>query len=151
MFSNETTTRIQGFGELTTRELYGILKARAAVFVVEQDCPYQDLDDIDLKATHITTFIGSEIVAYARVFKDSNTDLWHIGRVLTTRRGQHYGAQMMKEAIDVAASLGAKTIEIEAQSYATGFYEKFGFRESSDEFVLDGILHKRMLLKLNEP
>ena len=137
---------IQTFGELTTHELYGILKVRAAVFVVEQECPYQDLDDIDFRATHITLWNENQIVAYSRVYKSKDADLWHIGRVMTTQRNKNFGLRIMEEAINVAKKLGAKVIEIEAQSYAIGFYEKVGFQVCSDEFLLDGILHKRMRL-----
>lgn len=142
-----TKTVIQTFKELTTHELYEILKVRAAVFVVEQNCPYQDLDDIDFKSTHIKIFFGNEMVAYSRVFKSEDSDLWHIGRVLTTQRNKHYGLQVMKESIEVAERLGAKTIEIEAQCYAIPFYEKVGFHVSSNEFMLDDIPHKRMRLE----
>ncbi len=141
-------TYIQTFDSLTNHELYKILKERAAVFIVEQNCPYQDLDDIDFKSTHITIFCGQEIVAYSRVFKDNDRDLWHIGRVLTIQRNKHYGLQIMNESIEVAKRLGAKTIEIEAQCYAIPFYEKVGFKINSDEFILDGIPHKRMRLQL---
>lgn len=146
--TNEIMTVIQKFDRLTTRELYEILKVRSAVFVVEQNCPYQDLDDIDFKSTHITIFCDKEIVAYSRVFKSDDSDLWHIGRVLTTQRNKHYGLQIMRTSIEVAERLGAKTIEIEAQCYAIPFYEKVGFLVSSDEFMLDGIPHKRMRLLL---
>lgn len=115
---------------------------------MEQECPYQDLDDIDFKATHITLLTDNEIVAYSRVFKDTRSDTWHIGRVLITKRNMGYGIYVMKEAITVAKEHGAKLIEIEAQSYAIGFYEKVGFRVCSDEFLLDGILHKRMRLQV---
>lgn len=144
----ETKTIIRNFEELTTHELYEILKVRSAVFVVEQNCPYQDLDDIDFKSAHITLLYGNEIVAYSRVFKSDDSDLWHIGRVLTTQRNKHYGIQIMKEAIKVAEGLGAKSIEIEAQCYAIHFYEMVGFQIISDEFMLDGIPHKRMRLQL---
>ena len=146
--TNETKTVIQKFDRLTTRELYEILKVRSAVFVVEQNCPYQDLDDVDLKSIHITVFSDNEIVAYSRVFKSDDSGLWYIGRVLTTKRNKHYGLQLLRTSIEVAERLGAKTIEIEAQCYAIPFYEKVGFLVSSDEFMLDGIPHKRMRLLL---
>ena len=125
--TDETMTAIQKFDGLTTRELYEILKVRSAVFVVEQNCPYQDLDDIDFKSTHITVYNGNKIVAYSRVFKSDDTGLWHIGRVLTTQRNKRYGLQVMRTSIDEAERLGTKTIEIEAQCYAIPFYEKVGF------------------------
>ena len=139
---------VKTFDQLTTRELYEILKTRAAVFIVEQNCAYQDLDDIDFKSTHIMLYSDGELVAYSRVFKDDESDLWHIGRVLTTQRNKHFGLRIMEEAIRVAKEMDAQLIEIEAQSYAIGFYEQLGFEVSSDEFLLDGILHRRMLLHL---
>ena len=142
----DAKTKIQTFQELTTYELYNVLKARAAVFVVEQKCQYQDMDDIDLRATHVTLTMDNEIVAYARVFRDGQSDTWHIGRVLTILRGQGYGIPLMREAIRVAKEAGAKAVEIDAQSYAIGFYEKVGFQVCSDEYLIDDILHKRMKL-----
>lgn len=139
---------VKSFDQLTTRELYEILKTRAAVFVVEQNCVYQDLDDIDFKSTHIMLYSDGELVAYSRVFKDDESDLWHIGRVLTTQRQKHFGLRIMEEAIRVAKEKDAQLIEIEAQSYAIGFYEQLGFKVSSDEFILDGIPHRRMLLHI---
>ena len=145
---SETKTVVKPFEELTTRELYEILKVRAAVFVVEQEICYQDMDDIDFSATHVALWCDNQIVAYSRVFKDETPGAWHIGRVLTTQRNKNYGLQVMKEAIKVAKILGAEQIKIEAQSYATGFYEKLGFRICSDEFLIDGIWHKRMQLSI---
>lgn len=145
---SETKTVVKPFEELTTRELYEILKVRAAVFVVEQEICYQDMDDIDFSATHVALWCDNQIVAYSRVFKDETPGAWHIGRVLTTQRNKNYGLQVMKEAIKVAKILGAEQVKIEAQSYATGFYEKLGFRICSDEFLIDGIWHKRMQLSI---
>ena len=137
---------IQPFDELTTHELYEILKARSAVFVLEQNCPYQDLDGIDFYASHITLWREGKIAAYSRVFKDPDSDTWHIGRVLSTQRNKNYGLQVMKESIKLAESLGAHCIEIEAQCYAIGFYEKVGFQVCSEPFLLDGIMHQKMRL-----
>ena len=139
---------VKTFDQLSTRELYEILKTRAAIFIVEQNCAYQDLDDIDFKSTHIMLYSDGELVAYSRVFKDDESGLWHIGRVLTTQRNKHFGLRIMEEAIRVAKEMDAQLIEIEAQSYAIGFYEQLGFEVSSNEFLLDGILHRRMLLHL---
>ena len=100
---------VKTFDQLTTRELYEILKTRAAVFIVEQNCAYQDLDDIDFKSTHIMLYSDGELVAYSRVFKDDESDLWHIGRVLTTQRNKHFGLRIMD-------------IEINVTSLPKGFY-----------------------------
>ena len=136
------------FDELTTHELYEILKVRSAVFVVEQNCPYQDLDGIDFYASHITLWREGAIVAYSRVFKESDTGMWHIGRVLSTQRNKNYGLRVMKESIKCVETFGAQCIEIEAQCYAIGFYEKVGFQVCSDPFLLDGIPHQRMRLQI---
>ena len=147
-FNPSLSVIVQTFGQLTTRQLYQILKVRAAVFVVEQNCPYQDLDDIDFEARHITLWQGDTLVAYSRVYQDAASGMWHIGRVLTTQRKQNFGLRIMHEALRVARELGVGCIEIEAQSYAIPFYERFGFRISSEEYLLDGILHTRMLVNL---
>ena len=142
--------RTQAFGELSARELYEILKVRAEVFIMEQQCRYQDMDDRDFDATHVTLLDGSDIVAYARVFSEGHPDAWHIGRVLTVRRGVGYGIPLMQAAIGVAREAGARYVEIDSQSYAVGFYEKVGFRVvSHEEYLIDGILHKRMRLQFS--
>ena len=146
--NNGLKLKIQCFEELSNIELYEILKVRAAVFVVEQECAYQDIDDIDFHATHVTLCRDSNIIAYARVFKDDDADLWHIGRVLTAERNKHFGLEVMKEAIKVAEARGARCVEIEAQCYALGFYQRLGFQVSSEVFILDGIPHRRMRLRL---
>lgn len=145
--TNQIFTYNKTFDELTTHELYEILKARSAVFVMEQNCHYLDMDDVDFDATHVVVMDGNTIVAYSRVYKGDHADAWHIGRVLSTQRNKHYGMKVMQEAIKVAGTLGAKLIEIDAQCYAIGFYEKLGFEVCSDEYLIDGILHKRMQLK----
>lgn len=138
---------VKDFEELSARELYEILKLRARVFVVEQECAYQDLDDVDYKSIHIMLQNEGNIVAYARVYEAEN-GLWHMGRVLTIRRGCGLGNQVVNLAVSVAGERGARVIEIEAQCYATGFYKKTGFEECSREFMLDGIPHVRMKLEL---
>ena len=145
--NNKLKLTILSFEELTTNELYEILKVRAAVFIVEQECAYQDLDDIDFRSIHVTLHRDDAIVAYARVFRDDG-GLWHIGRVLSTERDKHFGLEVMREAIKVAKAQYAGSIEIEAQCYALGFYEKLEFQVSSEEFMLDGIPHRRMRLQL---
>ena len=145
---DDISVSILTFEQLTTRRLYQVLKARAAVFVVEQQCAYQDLDDIDPVSTHVLIDSGDELVAYARVYRGDEARRAHIGRVLTTRRGRHYGLRVMNEAIAVARGTGAAEVLIEAQCYALGFYERVGFEVCSGEFLLDGILHKKMMIRL---
>lgn len=138
--------KIKNFTELTTTELYEILKARAAVFVVEQDCVYQDLDDIDYKSLHIFLEEEGKVLAYLRLFqKDAKEDAVQIGRVLTIKRGVGLGAEILTAGIEAAkVRYDARKIYIEAQVYAIGFYERAGFKVVSEEFLEDGIPHVAM-------
>lgn len=144
-------TVIKTFDELTTGELYMILRARAEVFVVEQSCIYQDLDGIDTDALHIFTENCGNVTSYLRVFmKDRTSRTAQIGRVLTLKRGCGLGLGIMLEGIKAARELlCAKEVYIEAQVYAIGFYEKVGFRTVSEEFLEDGIPHVKMTLHLD--
>lgn len=134
------------FGELTTDELYELLRVRSEVFVVEQNCVYQDLDRDDQQAIHLWMTIDNKVVAMARVCPaGTHMKEISIGRVITTERGKGYGKEIMLRAIDAAVEhFGATRIDIEAQEYAKGFYEGVGFRQSSQTFMLDGIPHIRM-------
>lgn len=134
------------FQELTTDELYELLKVRSEVFVVEQNCVYQDLDNDDQQAVHLWLTQGDAVVALARVCPaGTHMKEVSIGRVITTQRGKGFGRQIMLHAIDTAVEcFHAALIDIEAQAYAKGFYEGVGFRQSSDTFMLDGIPHIKM-------
>jgi len=134
------------FKELTTDELYELLRVRTEVFVVEQNCVYQDMDGDDQKSIHLWLTVANKVVALARVCP-AGTYMKEIsiGRVITTVRGKGYGKRIMFHAIDAAIDyFGATHIDIEAQEYAKGFYESVGFRQSSDTFILDGIPHIKM-------
>ena len=135
------------FSELSPDELYDILKARVDVFVVEQECPYPEIDGKDKDAYHI--FLRDEygIAAYLRVLKSGvSFPEPALGRILTTRRGEGLGARIVDEGIRFAEeTLGAEKIRIEAQVYAKGFYEKLGFRQCSEPFMDDGIEHIEMI------
>ena len=134
------------FKELTTDELYELLRVRSEVFVVEQNCVYQDMDGDDQKSIHLWLTVADMIVALARVCPaGTHMKEISIGRVITTERGKGYGKQIMLYAIDAAIEhFCATLIDIEAQEYAKGFYESVGFKQSSDTFMLDGIPHIRM-------
>lgn len=134
------------FRELTVDELYELLRVRADVFVVEQDCVYQDLDGDDQVSVHLWLTDGGKVVALCRVCPaGTHMEEVSIGRVITTERGKGYGKRIMLEGIKVAQEhFNAKRIDIEAQEYARGFYEQVGFRQSSEPFILDGIPHIRM-------
>ena len=134
------------FRELTVDELYELLRVRAEVFVVEQDCVYQDLDGDDQVSVHLWLTDGGKVVALCRVCPAGmHMEEVSIGRVITTQRGKGYGKRIILEGIKVAQEhFNAKRIDIEAQEYARGFYEQVGFRQSSEPFMLDGIPHIRM-------
>ena len=134
------------FHELTVDGLYELLRVRSEVFVVEQNCVYQDMDGDDQKAIHLWLTVVDKVVALARVCPaGTHMEEVSIGRVITTERGKGYGKQIMLHAIDAAVEhFNAKRIDIEAQEYAKGFYESVGFTQSSGPFMLDGIPHIRM-------
>ena len=136
----------KSFHQLTTDELYELLRVRSEVFVVEQNCVYQDLDGDDRKAIHLWLTQAGKTVALARVCPAGThmTEI-SIGRVISTERGKGYGKEILHHAIDAATEhFGATLIDIEAQEYAKGFYESVGFKQSSDTFMLDGIPHIKM-------
>ena len=136
----------KSFRELTTDELYELLRVRSEVFVVEQNCVYQDLDGDDQKSVHLWLTLEDKVVALARVCPaGTHMKEISIGRVITTERGKGFGKQIMLHAIDTAIDyFGATLIDIEAQEYARGFYESVGFKQSSEAFMLDGIPHIKM-------
>ena len=136
------------FQELTTDELYELLRVRSEVFVVEQNCVYQDLDGDDQASIHLWLTEANKVVALARVCPaGTHMQEVSIGRIITTERGKGFGKQIMLYAIEAAKEhFNATCIAIEAQEYAKGFYERVGFRQSSDTFMLDGIPHIKMTL-----
>ena len=135
------------FDELSTKELYEILRARAEIFVVEQNCVYQDLDGIDDESLHVFAEEDGKVTAYLRAFfKDEDTV--QMGRVLTLRHGEGLGGKLLREGIaQIRAKMQPAKICIDAQCYATGFYEREGFRICSEEFLEDGIPHVQMVLR----
>ena len=148
--NNDSVLLQKSFQELTVDELYEFLRIRSEVFVVEQNCVYQDMDGDDQKSIHLWLTVANKVVALARVCPaGTHMKEVSIGRVITTERGKGYGRQIMLYAIDAAIEhFDAKQIDIEAQEYAKGFYESVGFKQSSETFMLDGIPHIRMTLRL---
>lgn len=148
MSTSDAKLVIKSFSELTSIELYEILKVRAAVFVVEQACIYQDIDDIDYESMHVFYELNGSILAYLRIFhKVQPLGMVQIGRVLTIQRGTGLGEKIITAGINVAKeTMHAQKIYIEAQSYAIGFYEKVGFKVTSEEFLEDDIPHVQMMI-----
>lgn len=141
---------IKSFEQLTTTDLYEILRLRSAVFVVEQTCPYQDIDGSDYESLHIYCEEDGQLLAYLRLYlQDTETMTARIGRVISAQRGIGLGAKILSAGITAAKEeLHARHIFIEAQSYAIGFYEKAGFTVCGEEFLEDGIPHVPMTLDL---
>ncbi len=140
--------RIKHFSQLTTTELYRIIQARIAIFVIEQTCPYQELDNKDLDAWHIWYEDADGVAAYCRVLDKgvSYENEGSIGRVITVKRGCGLGYKVMMEAIRVAEEKYSQTsLRISAQQYAQGFYEKCGFVRVSEPYLEDDIPHIQML------
>ncbi|MBP3228302.1 MAG: GNAT family N-acetyltransferase [Bacteroidaceae bacterium] len=135
---------VRTFQELTVEELYEILSARFRVFVMEQRCFYLDPDGTDYHSLHVFVRPEREVLAYARLFPEPEEGVWHVGRMLTTQRGQGLGRAVMQTVIQAAQERGATLLRMEAQHHAQGFYERFGFRTRSDVFEEAGIPHIRM-------
>lgn len=143
---------VKRFNELSIGELYEILKLRVNVFVVEQNCPYPELDDNDQEAIHVYLRNGNGIQAYLRVMdRGVESEYVSMGRVIAVKRRSGWGTCIVKEGIKAAKDIfNADTIYLEAQTYVKGLYEKLGFKQVSEEFLLDGIPHIKMELKLAE-
>ena len=139
---------LKSFNELTTQEVYAILKLRNAVFIVEQNCPFLDADQYDAHSWHLIGRVDGQLAAYLRI-----TDAGHkfaeacIGRVLTASefRGQSFGIALMQEALNgMHQQFSKQANRIGAQSYLLKFYGSFGFVVVGDEYLEDGIPHFEM-------
>lgn len=141
---------VKHYDELTKEELYDIIKVRLDVFVVEQQCTYQDIDGKDKGAYHVWLSDDDGIVAYLRVLDRGVVfDDVALGRVLSTKRRCGLGTRIVKEGIRVAKEkFGADRITIEAQTYVAEMYEKVGFVKRGEEFLDVGIPHIEMTLEL---
>ena len=142
------TFEFKTFDELTASELYEILQLRSEIFVVEQDCVYNDLDGLDKSAVHLFLKKKGEIIAYSRLLTPGTRfPEYSIGRVVVkqTERGKGYGIEMMKAAKKyIVDKWDASTIKVSAQKYLRKFYEDLGFEIVTDEYLEDGIPHYGM-------
>ncbi|SDM88203.1 GNAT family N-acetyltransferase [Sediminibacillus halophilus] len=139
----------KSFDELDTKELYTIIQTRIDVFVVEQQCPYHELDGHDYRAVHLFCKDGKKIVAYARLLpKGTVYEQASIGRVLVHKqyRGQGLARELLQKAIfQITEQWQETTIKIQGQEYLRHFYASFGFKEISDVYLDDDIPHVDML------
>ena len=140
--------KIKSFQELTTTELYTILQLRSEVFVLEQDCVYQDIDFKDQKSLHIFGLKNDNIVAYTRIFKPGDYfKNASIGRVVVSEKERKfgYGHELMKVSIEaIKTHFKVDEITISAQKYLQNFYESHQFNQIGEEYLEDGIPHIRM-------
>ena len=135
--------------ELSAKQLYAVLVARSAVFVVEQNCAYQDADGYDIAAEHVIAWSGDVVAAYLRVLAPgAKYTERSIGRIVTTHafRGTGLGRKLVAHALErLDAAFPAAPVRIGAQARLKSFYESFGFHQASDVYMEDGIPHIEML------
>lgn len=140
---SDTQITVRRFADLTPHQLYAVLRLRVDVFVVEQACPYPELDgrDTDPGTEHLWMQVGGEVAATIRVLPGEG--VWHIGRVATAQghRGRGYAAALVAHAID---RIGEHPIELGAQAYLEGWYATLGFVRSGEDYLEDGIAHLPM-------
>jgi ElaA protein len=142
--------RVASFRDLDTTTLYAILQLRSDVFVVEQNCPYNDLDGRDLEpgTRHVWLWRDDEILAYLRILDDGGVE--RIGRVVTARaaRGAGHARRLMDQALTV---IGNRPSVLEAQAYLVRFYARYGYQQTGPEYLEDGIPHVPMAKAAPQP
>ena len=144
--------KLKEFTELTTEELYEILKLRAEVFVVEQNCPYQDLDDKDQSSYHLFLEDNGQIIAVLRILPENIAyKEMAIGRLIVKKsyRGKGISRKMMVRAMEfITEDLGKEKIRLSGQAYLTDFYQSLGFEKVSEMYFEDGIEHFEFLYEI---
>lgn len=136
------------WSEISLEELYSVLRLRSEVFVVEQDCVYQDIDNKDQKAIHLLGYINKELIAYSRLFNEGDYfKETSFGRAIIKKekRGQGYGDELVKESLKTIKNYyGNKKVKISAQAHLKTFYSKHAFIAKGKEYLEDGIPHVSM-------
>ena len=144
--------KLKEFTELTTEELYEILKLRAEVFVVEQNCPYQDLDDKDQSSYHLFLEDNGQIIAVLRILPENIAyKEMAIGRLIVKKsyRGKGISRKMMLRAMEfITEDLGKEKIRLSGQAYLSDFYQSLGFEKVSEMYLEDGIEHFEFLYEI---
>lgn len=134
------------YTDLTKNQFFELLKLRISVFVVEQNCPYQELDDLDLISDHVLCFLDGQLIALGRVYQDLNTVF--IGRIAVKSnfRKNGYARKLMKFILqEVKTKFPDLTIELSAQEYLISFYISLGFVTQGETYLEDGIPHIKMI------
>lgn len=136
------------WSEVSLEELYSVLRLRSEVFVVEQDCVYQDIDNKDQIAIHLLGYINKELIAYSRLFNEGDYfKETSFGRAIIKKekRGQGYGDELVKESLKTIKNYyGNKKVKISAQAHLKSFYSKHAFIAKGKEYLEDGISHVSM-------
>ncbi len=141
----------KSYEELTTQELHDLIKVRMDIFVVEQNCPYPEVDGYDPEANHLwLEDEDGQVIAYCRIFLSGvKYNEASIGRILVVKemRGKEYGKELMTKALSVIKDqYGEKAVKIQAQEYLLDFYGSFGFEGVTETYLEDGIPHVDMVL-----
>tara|TARA_B100001063_G_C16603038_1_gene471790 strand:- start:396 stop:842 length:447 start_codon:yes stop_codon:yes gene_type:complete len=136
------------WSEVSSEELYSVLRLRSEVFVVEQNCVYQDIDNKDQTAIHLLGYINKELIAYSRLFNEGDYfKETSFGRAIIKKekRGQGYGDELVKESLKTIKNYyGNKKVKISAQAHLKTFYSKHAFIAKGKEYLEDGIPHVSM-------
>ena len=142
-------TVIKKWADLSTNEVQSIFGLRSEVFIVEQECPYQDVDQRDPEANHLLLYENNILCGYTRIFpKNTYFKEASFGRTVVKKkyRGKGYGNVLVKESIAFLKSKKENTIKISAQSYLKKFYASHGFIPKGEEYLEDNIPHTAMFL-----
>lgn len=138
------------FDELSAKDIYEILKARAIIFRMEQNIKYVDEDNTDYESLHCYFQQGDQVIAYLRAYyQKGDKSEARVGRVLTLEHGKGIGSELIRQSIPVIRDkMNVKKIGMDAQKHAIGFYERLGFKITSDEFLEEGIVHVNMEIEV---
>lgn len=138
------------FEQFSPVHLYEVIKLRQDVFIIEQDCIYDDLDRLDMKASHLLLFEDEALAGYLRILPAGvKFDETSIGRIVIPlqKRNTGIGKQLVEKGMQMVLESGVNEIRIEAQHHLEGFYENLGFNTQSEPYDVDGIPHIEMLFK----
>ena len=134
------------YTDLTKNQFFELLKLRISVFVVEQNCPYQELDDLDLIADHFLGFLDGQLISLGRVYKDANTVFIGWIAVKSNFRKNGYARELMEYILkEVKTKFPDLAIELSAQEYLISFYISLGFISCGETYLEDGIPHIKMV------
>ncbi len=147
---NTIEWQVKHFDDLSKRTFHDMIQLREKVFVVEQDCPYLDVDGEDLQAFHLLGLQEGKVLATARIFPPNDEGFVIVGRICTDPdlRGKGVGKTLVKESLNFCESKWTHVaIKISAQCYLIQFYESFGFRVIGEEYLEDNIPHISMIIE----